>query len=86
MTRLRLAKGGEAEIVALDGERVTLLSPASAPPGATIDGDLPLNEPTPLRIKVRGCKRDGENFRIDGRIVDLSKSTRERLAALVSKP
>ena len=85
MTQLRFAKGGEAEIVALDGDRVTLSSTASAPPGAYVDVELAgaLNGAVPLRIKVRGCRRDGERFRIEGRILDLSKTTRERLASLV---
>jgi len=84
MTHLAWAKGGEADLETLDGDRVTLRSTTPAPPGAYVDGAL--NDGTPLRIKVRGCKRDGERFRIEGRILDLSKSTRERLAGLVSKP
>jgi hypothetical protein len=84
MTHLVFAKGGEGEIAAIDGERVTLLATTSAPPGAYVD--VTLNDGTPLRIKVRGCRRDGERFRIDGRILDLAKATRDRLTALVGKP
>jgi hypothetical protein len=85
VTHVRWAKGGEAAIVALDAERVTLSSERSAPPGAVVEGAL-LNDGTTLRIKVRGCRRDGERFRIEGRILDLSKSLRERLGDLVPKP
>ena len=84
MTHLRWAKGGEAEIVAIEGERVALSSTHSAPPGAYVDGAL--NDGTTLRIKVRGCKRDGERFRIEGRILDMPSNLRQRLADLVSKP
>ena len=83
MTHLRWAKGGEADIVALDGDRVTLASTMSSPPGSYVDGAL-VNDGTTIRIKVRGCKKDGERFRIDGRILDLSKSLRQQLLALVA--
>jgi len=83
MTHLRWAKGGDAEIVALDGDRVTLASTMSSPPGSCVDGAL-VNDGTTIRIKVRGCKKDGERFRIEGRILDLSKSLRQQLLALVA--
>lgn len=79
---IRWAKGGEADIVALDDDRVTLASTRPSPPGSCLEGTL--NAGTTLRIKVRGCKRDGERFRIDGRILDLSKSLRQELHALVA--
>ena len=84
MTHIRWAKGGEAEIVAIEGERVTLSSTQSAPPGAYVEGAL--NDGTALRIKVRGCKRAEERFRIEGRILDMPSTLRQRLADLVGKP
>ncbi|HEY1958390.1 MAG TPA: hypothetical protein VGH28_22390 [Polyangiaceae bacterium] len=83
MIQLRWAKGGEAEIVAIDDDRVTLASTTSSPPGAYVDGSL-VNDGTSIRIKVHGCKKDGERFRIDGRILDLSKSLRQQLLGLVA--
>ena len=80
---LRWAKGGEADLVALDGDRVTLSSTMSSPPGSYVDGAL-VNDGTAIRIKVRGCKKDGERYRIDGRILDLSKTLRLQLVGLVS--
>lgn len=83
MSHLAWAKGGEADFVALDGDRATLASTASSPPGSYLDGTL--NDGHSIRIKVRGCKREGDRFRIDGRILDLSKSLRQQLTALVAK-
>jgi len=82
---VRFVKGGEGVIVAIDGEHVTLSSTTSAPPGAYVDATL--DDGTPIRMKVRGCKRrasageeDATRFDIEGRIIDLSRALRERLA------
>jgi hypothetical protein len=76
-TLVRFAKGGEAVIDAMNGDHVTLSSTTSAPPGATVEGAL--EGGTPIRVKVRGCKRDGDRFVIEGRVIDLSRELRERL-------
>jgi hypothetical protein len=76
---LALTKGGSADITDVDGERVALLSTVSSPPGSTLDGAL--DDGTPIRIKVRGCRKEDERYRIDGRIIDLSRALRERLNA-----
>jgi hypothetical protein len=82
---IRFAKGGEAVIIAFDADdRVILSSTASSPPGSVIDATL--NGTESIRIKVRGCKRDEERFRIEGRILDVSRQLRERLSALVTRP
>jgi hypothetical protein len=80
MEQVRLAKGGEAVVIAIDGDHVTLSSTTSAPPGATVDGAL--TDGVPIRVKVRGCKRGAtdERFVIEGRLVDGSRVLRERLA------
>ena len=83
MSHLRWTKGGEADLVALEGDHVTLSSTTSSPPGSYVDGAL-VNDATAIRIKVRGCRRDGERYRIDGRILDASKTLRLQLGALVS--
>jgi hypothetical protein len=80
---IRWAKGGDANLVAVDGERVTVDSSLSSPPGSLIDGTL-LNGGDAIRIKVRGCKKkDGERFVIEGRILDASRDLKTRLAALL---
>jgi hypothetical protein len=80
---IRWAKGGDAVIVAIDGDRVTVDSSLSSPPGSLIDGTL-LNGGDAIRIKVRGCKKREERFRIEGRILDASRDLRARLAALLN--
>ena len=75
-------KGGDATIVAIDVDRVTLDSSMSSPPGSLVDGTL-VNGGGSIRIKVRGCRKDGERFRIEGRILDASRDLRTRLAALL---
>ena len=79
---IRWAKGGDANIVSIDGDRVTLDSSLSSPPGSLFEGTL-VNDGGMIRIKVRGCKKDGERFRIEGRILDASRDLRTRLAALL---
>jgi len=80
---IKWAKGGDATFVAIDGDRVTVDSSLSSPPGSLIDGTL-VNGGDAIRIKVRGCKKtEGERFRIEGRILDASRDLRTRLAALL---
>ncbi len=79
-------KGGEADVVALEGERVTLRSTVSAPPGSPLDGRLREgpHAGVALRIKVHGCRREGDLFRIEGRVIDLSRELRAVLAGLLA--
>jgi hypothetical protein len=78
---VRWTKGGDATLVTLNDDRVTLDSSLSSPPGSLVDGALTTGEA--IRVKVRGCKRDGERFRIEGRVIDLSRDLRLKLAALL---
>jgi hypothetical protein len=80
---IKWAKGGDANIVSIDVDRVTLDSSLSSPPGSVVEGTL-VNDGGMIRIKVRGCKKvEGERFRIEGRILDASRDLRERLSALL---
>lgn len=74
--------GGEARVVALEGERIVLVSTVPLPPGSRPEGKL-LRGGDALRVKSHGSRRleDG-NFRVEGRALDLRKELRERLAAL----
>ena len=80
---IRWAKGGDAVIVAIDVDRVTLDSSLSSPPGSLVEGVL-VSDGTTIRIKVRGCKKMDERFRIEGRVLDASRDLRTRLAALTN--
>ncbi len=76
--------GGRARVTSLQGEDMTLRStrpfaPGSRPNG-TLDGGLA------LRLKTHRCRRDespadGMTFTVDGRILDATRATRERVAA-----
>ncbi len=54
MLTLDLVKGGSAVVLETDGDRVTLLSSLSSPPGSTLELAL---EGESFRVKVRGCKK-----------------------------
>ncbi len=80
MIELALKKGGRARVVATDGDNVTLLSSAAAPPGTPLEAELDREH---YRVKVRACRRTEEDpelvFRIEGRFQNLSRAQRGRL-------
>lgn len=78
---LRLANEGTANIVALDGERVSLLATRASAPGCPLAGNL--EDATLVRVKVHRCRKQGERFLIEGRLVDATRQLRERLGTLV---
>ena len=75
------AGGGEAEVTALDGDRVTLLSTTPSAPGSRPGGKL--TSGTPLRMKVARCRREGERFLIEGRLLDATRETRAEIQGLL---
>lgn len=79
------ARGGRAAIVERSADRVVLRSTISAPPGTPLEGRAD-GAPGPLTIKVRRCQRlrepDGDlAYRIEGRVVNVSRSLRAYLDA-----
>ncbi|MEZ4221879.1 MAG: hypothetical protein R3B13_13180 [Polyangiaceae bacterium] len=82
---LALEPSGSAALETLDGERITLNASRAFPPGSTLRG-VAEDEARPFEVKVRGCKRtdaDAERpFRVEGRLINLSRQQRERLKAL----
>ncbi len=78
---VRWARGGEAVVVSMSGEAIALRSTTSSPPGSRIEGTL-RGYPASLRVKVHGCRRQPDgSFVIEGRILDLTRELRERLAS-----
>jgi hypothetical protein len=70
--------GGSAELVALDGDRVTLRSTVPSPPGSRIEGVLSVGGR--LRVKIHGAKRQEDGtFLLEGRALDLTREVRARL-------
>ncbi len=78
---IKWKRGGDAELVVLDGESVEVKSTTPSPPGSRIDGDALIDgaDRFDFRMKVHGCTKHGEHFHIRGRALDL---TRERRLAL----
>ncbi|HEY3252309.1 MAG TPA: hypothetical protein VGJ91_00085 [Polyangiaceae bacterium] len=76
---LSIVSGGEAAIVENQGDHVVVRSSVASPPGSTLSmkhGELS------VLVKVRGCKRSTESqlpYRIEGRLVSLTRSAREVL-------
>ncbi len=78
-------KGGEARVLALTADAVTLESTTPSPPGSRIDGVLLGGSGRAVRIKVHASRReDSGRFRIEGRPIDLTREAREELLLLVS--
>jgi hypothetical protein len=73
--RLELAEG-DAILVAIDGDRVTLDSSAAYAPGTPIEARA---LGTGVRIKVQRCVRAGERFSVEGRLLDATRTLREAI-------
>lgn len=80
------ASGGSAALASLRDGAVVVVSTVSSPPGSRIEGQVATTPPSRLRMKVHGCKRqDDGGYRIEGRVIDMSRVDRERIeAALVA--
>jgi hypothetical protein len=73
------AKGGEARVVAFapDGA-ITLRSTIPSPPGSRIEGSLAGSS---VRVKIHGArKQEDGTFVLEGRVLDLTRDLRARLA------
>lgn len=81
MIELELARGGTALVLETDGDRVTLLAAAAAPPGSTLHARFGDSN---VAVKVRGSRRVepdalGRVFRVEGRFQSLPRHVRLRL-------
>jgi hypothetical protein len=78
---VHFSKGGEAHLVALDGDHIRLRSTVPSAPGSPLSGSLQTG--SLVRLKVNRCKRQDEVFVIEGRLVDATRKLRDELAALL---
>jgi hypothetical protein len=87
MAHVTWSKGGEADLVGLDGDRVQLRSSVSAAPGTPLEGALASGSRKPFRVKVARCRRDDAAgifvFVIEGRVMDATRDLRAELGGLV---
>ena len=73
---VELQKGGQAILLALEGDRGTLRSATASAPGSRL---AILVDGRTLRMKVHRCVREGEQFVVAGRFIDLTRDLRDRL-------
>lgn len=78
---VRWNKGGDAEVVEARDDLVAVLSSIASAPGSRLEGTLPSG--VTLRLKVARCRAEGGAFRIEGKLLDATRSTRDEVAALV---
>jgi len=72
-----------ARVEKLIGEQIVLRAIKARPPGSTLIADL-AGAQAPITVKVRACRREGDEFVIEGRLVNLSREQRLQLAALLT--
>jgi hypothetical protein len=77
---IRWARGGEATVTALDGDRIVVLSTTPSAPGSRPEGAL---VESTLRIKVARCRRQDDGFLIEGRLLDATRETRAQIQRLL---
>ncbi len=75
-----LQGGGEAQLVETDGTLVVVVASRAFPPGATLVG-IWAPDSAGYPIKVRGSRKVDGGFRVEGRLMNLSRAQRERLLA-----
>lgn len=78
--RVQWQQGGEADVVSVKAQHVTLASTISSPPGSRLTGTMPSG--TELQVKVQSCKRqEGEapRFVVQGRVLNATKAVLSEL-------
>jgi hypothetical protein len=78
---LTWSKGGEADVTALDEDRISVLSTTPSAPGSRPEGTLASG--ARVRIKVARCRRTEAGFLIEGRLIDATRDTRAEIARLL---
>jgi hypothetical protein len=80
---VRWVLGGEARLLAVSADAMTLESTTPSPPGSRIDGVLLSGSGRTVRVKVHVSRKEPSGrFRIEARPIDLTKEGREELMAL----
>jgi hypothetical protein len=68
-----LLSGEAAEILTSDGDKTTIRSPLSSPPGSTVRGRVAYIEQE-FQLKVRSCRKLDDRFVIDGRAQNATRA------------
>ncbi len=81
MAHILWKKGGSGDVAASADDLTTVRSTIPSAPGSRIEGEL-AEGGAPVRLKVHRCRKDGEAFVIEGRLLDATRELRTALAAL----
>jgi len=82
--RLTWLKGGEAQILSLDGDRISLRSTIPSAPGSRPEGTL--EGGGALKVKVARCRSDAPEYILDGRLIDTTRDVRLAILAALAPP
>jgi hypothetical protein len=79
-------QGGTATIEELDGERLQLSSTRAFAPGSRPEGTVSIGEAqSPFWMKVHGSRRQDDGaYRVTGRLLNVTRETRDKLKEAVS--
>jgi hypothetical protein len=82
--RATWAAGGDAYVVALGADGITLRSSRPWPPGARVEASVAIDPPATLRVKVHASRRqDDGTFVVEGRPLDLTRELRDKLVGML---
>jgi hypothetical protein len=82
---LILSSGERASVTHTNGDHTTLEVPKAFPHGSTISAQIVGSEFN-LEVKVFRCQRQGEQYRVDGRVKNRSRGLITLLVAAPSSP
>ncbi len=83
---LRWSRGGKAEILTLEhSDRMTLLSTLPFAPGSSQEGAF-LNGAGTVRLKVVRCRRQGDRYFVEGRLLDVTRAVFAEIRRVVTPP
>lgn len=88
MPHIVLKKGGSADVVTSVDDLTTVRSTIPSAPGSRLEGELAPEVGgggDRVWLKVHRCKKDGDAFVIEGRLLDAKRELRDKLAALSPK-
>lgn len=74
--RVTWSDGGDGEVAKVDDLHVTVLSSRAFPPGMPAKGTLHADAPHAFTLKVAASRREGERFRVQGRLVSATVAVR----------
>lgn len=70
-----LPSGGTCRVLTSDGDRTTIESPESSPPGSVVRARVD-GLSVEFQLKVRNCRKQDEGFAIDGRTQNATREMR----------